>query len=412
METLFAIARSIGVVCVAALAGLTLLGAPARAQSLDDALKTIDQARGGADKGKAAAPVSFVPPPRTIDDITAILDRQKPDPAKLAANKAIADAQPSAGVAPAALAEFYLKRGIAATELGRTQQRLADFKQASDLAEKASLPASQRLPYLQRLTFAYDAAGDYKSALEIIRERQRLIEDGSLPRAFLFNVLQNRITDSVRLGRIDVARGALAHLEKLDAQSANWPNPSPIRRKHFHSQLLVGRILVALATGQYREAEETARECLGIIGDLVPAESTLDVPAGTFANLRDNMHASLANALLMQGRVVEAEAEARLTLLTRLERFGRFAPETASDIVLLARVLFEARRSADSEKLSAAARNIYETLGYDPGSQTVVTALFWQARAQVSQGKTDAAVVTYATIERAVSGNPNLRRRF
>jgi CHAT domain-containing protein len=413
MGMLFAIARRVGIACVAALVGSALLGAPAVAQSLDDALKIIDQARGtGADKSKAAAPVSFVPPPRTIDDITAILDRQKPDPAKLAANRAIADAQPPAGADPAALADFYFKRGLAATELGRTQQRLADFKQASDFAQKASLPPVKQLPILQRLTFAYDAAGDFKSALEVMRERQRLVEDGKLPKAFLFNILQNRITDSVRLGRIDVARGALAHLENLYTHSENWPNPSPIQRKNFQSQLLVGRVLVALATGQYVEAEETARECLGLVGDLVPAESALNVQPGTFANLRDNMHASLANALLMQGRVVEAEAEARITLLTRLERFGRFAPETASDIVLLARVLFEARRSADSEKLSAAARNIYETLGYEPGSQTVVTALFWQARAQVSQGKIDAAMATYGDIERAVSGNPNLRRRF
>ncbi len=411
MRTLFALARSIAVICVGALA---LLGpVPARAQSLDDALKVIDQARGGsAEKGRAAAAVSFVPPPRTIDDITAILDRQKPDPAKLSANQAIADAQPPAGAAAAALAEFYFKRGLAATELGRTPQRLADFKQASDLAQKASLPQPTQLLYLQRLTFAYDATGDFKSALEVIRERQRLVEDGKLPKAALFNILQNRITDAVRLGRIDVARGALAHLENLYTQSANWPNPSPIQRENFHSQALTGHILVALATGQYADAEQTARDCIGISADLIAAESTLNVLPGTFENLRDNMHGSLANALLMQGRLVEAEAEARVALLSRLERFGRFAPETAGDIVLLARVLFEERRSADSEKLSAAARNIYETLGYDAGSQSLVLALFWQARAQVAAGKTDAAKATYAAIERAVSGNPDLRRRF
>jgi hypothetical protein len=33
----------------------------------------------------------FVPPPRTITDITAILDREKPDPAKIAQRRAAAD---------------------------------------------------------------------------------------------------------------------------------------------------------------------------------------------------------------------------------------------------------------------------------------------------------------------------------
>jgi tetratricopeptide (TPR) repeat protein len=199
MRALFAIARSIGVGCAAAIAGAAVLGysMPAFAQSLDDALKVIDQARGGgSDKGAAAAHVSFVPPPRTIADITAILDRQKPDAAKLAENRAAADAQPPAGAAPAALAEFYFKRGLAATELGRTQQRLADFKQAADLAQKASLPPATQSLYLQRLTFAHDAAGDYQGALNVLRERQRLVEDGKVPRAALFNILQNRISYS------------------------------------------------------------------------------------------------------------------------------------------------------------------------------------------------------------------------
>src|SRR5258708_33866785 len=106
MGTLFIVARGTRMGCIAAIAVAALVahGPSAIAQtSLEDALKVIDQARGGgADKGKAAAPVSFVPPPRTIADITAILDRQKPDAAKLAANRAAADAQPPAGAAGAA----------------------------------------------------------------------------------------------------------------------------------------------------------------------------------------------------------------------------------------------------------------------------------------------------------------------
>ena len=39
-----------------------------------------------------ALPATFVAPPRTITDITAILDSEKPDPAKIGASKAEADA--------------------------------------------------------------------------------------------------------------------------------------------------------------------------------------------------------------------------------------------------------------------------------------------------------------------------------
>ena len=45
----------------------------------------------------SVAPAAFVAPPRTIADITAILDSEKPDPQKIAAIKAAADAPPPVG---------------------------------------------------------------------------------------------------------------------------------------------------------------------------------------------------------------------------------------------------------------------------------------------------------------------------
>jgi hypothetical protein len=64
-----------------------------------------------------AQTASFVPPPHTIANIAAILDQEKPDPAKANQRKADADAQPPAGAANAALVQFYCKRGQSAREL-------------------------------------------------------------------------------------------------------------------------------------------------------------------------------------------------------------------------------------------------------------------------------------------------------
>src|ERR1700687_5911003 len=74
----------------------------------------------------------FVPPPRTIADITAILDREKPDPAKVAARKRAADASPPAGLADIDLAKFFAERSFAANGLGRLSQTLADLHKAVD----------------------------------------------------------------------------------------------------------------------------------------------------------------------------------------------------------------------------------------------------------------------------------------
>ena len=51
--------------------------------------------------------VGFVPPPRTIADIAAVLDNEKPNPATLAQLKADADKEPSRGLSGDDLAEYY-----------------------------------------------------------------------------------------------------------------------------------------------------------------------------------------------------------------------------------------------------------------------------------------------------------------
>jgi hypothetical protein len=48
--------------------------------------------------GNAPEAQAFTPPPRSIADITAILDSEKPDPAKIAARQATADATPPSNV--------------------------------------------------------------------------------------------------------------------------------------------------------------------------------------------------------------------------------------------------------------------------------------------------------------------------
>jgi len=78
---------------------------------------------------------SLVLPPRTIADITAVLDREKPDPAKVAAARAVADKAPPAGLDGAAAARFYFDRGTSAGELGRSAQELADYRKAVELIE-------------------------------------------------------------------------------------------------------------------------------------------------------------------------------------------------------------------------------------------------------------------------------------
>ena len=58
-------------------------------------------------------------PPRTVSDITAIFDQQKPDAAAIARLTATADAVVPAGLKGGELADFHYKRAQARALLGR-----------------------------------------------------------------------------------------------------------------------------------------------------------------------------------------------------------------------------------------------------------------------------------------------------
>ena len=82
---------------------------------------------------------SFVPPPRTIGDITAILDEQRvADPEEVARRIATADKVPPENPDPQVQAAFYMHRGRSAKEIGRMEQRLQDLRTALSYAEKDS----------------------------------------------------------------------------------------------------------------------------------------------------------------------------------------------------------------------------------------------------------------------------------
>jgi len=132
-----------------------------------------------------ALPAGFVAPPRTIADITAILDSEKPHPATLAKLKASADNEPGKNISQADLAEFYIERGTARSALGRNMEALADGEKAL-AAALASGDGYFGQRIRQFITLQKLALGDIKGALQI---SQFMIKDANRPgqKGYLFN---------------------------------------------------------------------------------------------------------------------------------------------------------------------------------------------------------------------------------
>ena len=122
------------------------------------------------------APTSFVAPPRTIADITAILDKEKPDAAKLAKLRTDAEATPpKAGAVD--LAQFYYDRGNARALLARNREALADGQKALEVG-RGAIETRQVSRIRQFVGLQYHALGDPKQALAV---SQSIVRDGNAP---------------------------------------------------------------------------------------------------------------------------------------------------------------------------------------------------------------------------------------
>ena len=107
----------------------------------------------------------FVAPPRTIADITAFLDQEKPDPTKRAKMEADAEVQPPTQADPAKLKDFYFRRAQARSGVGRLADAIAD-------SEKAVANATDYVNEGSRLELYKESQmrlnGDYKEAVVLL----------------------------------------------------------------------------------------------------------------------------------------------------------------------------------------------------------------------------------------------------
>ena len=116
----------------------------------------------------------FVPPPRTIADITAILDQEKPDPAGLATCAPKPTRRSPARVTPAVLARFYYSRCIARSRLGDFSGAVADCDKAVAQA-KGTLELNDLARLRQGLAIQYFFLGEPTQALQVLLETARQV---------------------------------------------------------------------------------------------------------------------------------------------------------------------------------------------------------------------------------------------
>jgi tetratricopeptide (TPR) repeat protein len=358
--------------------------------------------------GTAPLQPAFVAPPRTITDITAILDGEKPDPAKIAKRKADAEAVPPKDLSPSKLAQFYYDRGNARALLARNNEALADGLQALAIA-KSGVEARQLTRLRQFVALQYKALGDPKDAIAtfdlIVREA-----DAPGRRGSLINALANVVRTLVSMGDVNQASAFAGRVEQRVQEARGSPNPRwraayAVYGHSWEAENDAIRGLMFDARGQYPEAEAAYRR-----SEAFRRASLSDLPRWDFPPPPEQIMEGIDTTILAiarnearQNKLSEAEADARRALLDVLKTEGKYAPATPLFIIGLAGILVDQGRYHDAEKLARSALEIQRTLGIADGAPQSVAILSGLGNILIAQRRAKEAAAVYAELDSAIA---------
>ncbi len=366
-----------------------------------------------------AVPTVFVAPPRTIADITAILDSEKPDPGRVSKLKALADAAPPSGVPAATLARFYYDRGNARSALGRLSDAIADADKSLQVG-RGAVEVNQMGRLMQFAGQQHSSAGDPKRALDIFM-RQGKEMDAPGGRGFQFDSFRQIAAIHLQMGDVAQAEAYLRRnttllVEARTSGLPGWRSTYAQLGQSWEGLVESHRAMVLEARGQFRDAEASYRLAEQRVR-AIDLDKMMTMknppPRGQILLNADMLALSQARMKARQGRLAEAEADARRALLSRLKATGKYTPASARFIMGLSDILVEQGRYAEAESLTRAAIEVVENIGFAPDAQINAQLLSSLGGILNLQQKTPEALEVFAKMDEVISKwEPKRRQVF
>jgi len=318
------------------------------------------------------APAAMAAPPRSIADIVAILDQEKPDPARRARLIAEAEVTEPAGLDARQRSRFLFERAQAANQIGRAEAAQKDAMLAARLAEEVG-DDSYRMLQLVGNTKRY--LGDLQGTLAYYIQLGETVGKTRM-RGRMINIYRQTAVVALDLGRLDLAEQYVGYAEGVHRELSAGRGNSFMFLSSWQADIDTSKGLIALSRGRPEEAEKHFAASIANVQDaLEKVKNWPDKPApGSMETANDIQRVKLGETKLLQGRIVEAEVDMRAALLSLLRRNGKYAGQTAMAVSNLATVLIEQGRYAEAEKLSRAALDIHHELGLDEATPQVIHA--------------------------------------
>ena len=301
------------------------------------------------------------PLPRTIADVTGLLDRRVPDPKTVTGLRERLSAVVPTGANRGRLVEFHQGQAEAAAGLGLVTRVLEERRKLVALTEGERNQPKQLID----LAITEMTAGNWAIAEKLVR-RVSTVPTGMWGQDIFAALLLARMQSW--LGDITSAKTNTGQAESMFRRFASHQSAVQFRElvaamfawSNGDTQLTEGKTIVA--RGSLINAAEKAQS------DAKLAErrsrSIEWAPAlDSIWQLQDLIDAQLARVNAQQGYHAEAEQVARAMILRNLDRAGRDAPSTAVSLAVFGEVLIAQQRWREAAALGDMAAGILERAG-------------------------------------------------
>jgi len=236
------------------------------------------------------------------------------------------------------------------------------------------------------------------------------VTDAPGARGHMFGANQQIAMILIQMGDLAQAEAYLRRSEALIQQARasglpGWRAGYPVRGQSWEASVEATRAMIFEARGQFREAEAAyvlaeRRRRASIKGIL---SSKNPPPLSQLLQNADHWVLGQARMKARQGRLAEAEAEARRALLSRLKDQGKYHPQTPKYIMGLANILIEQGRYEEAERLMRIAIEINQKVGVLEDSHPTATLIASLGGILNLERKFQEAVEVYAELDKRMA---------
>jgi CHAT domain-containing protein len=370
---------------------------------------------------------SIKAPPRDVKDILRLVEQTKPDLAVVERAKKIVAIPAPTNQDNEELNHFYRRRSAAFEDLGNTNEALKSMEIAVN--KHPSTNPKFHLEDLIGLSVLESSIGNQSTAITHI-QRAQAYQLSALPNSSGYQMTMGRLLTSyyANSGNFEAAKKSLETLENT-LNSLRRARGFTTYGSMWEASYESARGIYFSSQGQWVESERSLRKTLhlleaqydkvknsankiDVVGDETRSSTDSSNNPRIYITQISNRELNLANVLLRQRKLIDAEFYARKSITLSLSSFGSNSIEVGRGLRSLAVIVNEQGRYPEAVLLSKVALSTVKAAGATGANGTLALAQRSLGSALVADGKYAEANQVFEEMATAIKTDPEMAKSY